>query len=271
MKPWLRISALLLPCVANAQVLDGPPPPEVDWQLHLGEAVPLETGFRDSDGTFLTLREALDSRPAVLVLLYYECPMLCDLVLQGLVSSLKAIDFLPGRDFTLVAISIDPDETTEMARHKRDGYLSRYGREVDSSGWKFLTGSEPAIRSVADAVGFGYTYLPASGEYAHAAGITLLTPRGVVSRYLFGIEFAPRDLRLALIEASEGRIGSAVDKFLLRCFHYDPTRGRYGFAILSAIRMSGILTVVLIGAFVIRWILRDRRRLRIDDTAMEAL
>lgn len=241
------------------QVLDGPPPPEVDWEVKLGAQVPLDVPLTDADGRAVRLGELLEDRPTILVLLYYECPMLCDLVLDGVVRSLRAIDFTPGTDFTLVALTIDPDETVEMARRKRDGYLERYGRDVAPDGWRFVVGDRQAIDAVAGAVGFGYTYLPGTDEYAHAAGITLLTAEGEVSRYLFGVEFAPRDLRFSLIEASENRIGSTVDKFLLRCFHYDPTRGRYGFAILGTIRFLGGLTVFLLALFVVRSLRREQR------------
>ena len=237
---------------AHAQVLDGPPPPEIDWEVRLGESVPVETRFLDSSGADVSLRECLDGRATVLVLLYYECPMLCDLVLDGLVRSLRAVDFDAGEDFRLVALTIDPEETTAMASRKRSGYLQRYGRDVPEQGWRFLVGDERAIREVASAVGFEYEYIPATGEYAHAAGVTVLTAEGRISRYLYGVEFPPRDLRLALLDASEGRIGSVVDKFLLRCFHYDPATGRYGFAIMSALRVAGTATVLCLGFFVWR-------------------
>ena len=256
----IGIACVALAGLARGQVLDGPQPPEFDWEVKLGAETPLDAAFVDAEGREVRFGELLGDRPTLLVLLYYECPMLCDLVLDGVVRSLKAVGFTPGADFSLVALSIDPDETIELARSKRDGYLQRYGRTVQPEGWRFVVGDEEAIRAVANAVGFEYVYVPSSGEYAHAAGITLLTSDGRVSRYLFGIEFAPRDLRFALIEASEGRIGSTVDKFLLRCFHYDPARGRYGFAIMNSIRFLGGLTVALLAWFVLRALRRDRKQ-----------
>jgi protein SCO1/2 len=253
------IAALLLGASASAQVLGGPQPPAVDWNTRLGESVPLDAEFTDSAGNMLTFGEALGDRTTILVMLYYECPMLCDLVLDGLVRSLKALNFKAGESFNLVALTIDPDETLAVADKKRNGYLERYDRDVGPEGWRFLLGAEDQIRAVADAVGFEYAYVPSTGEYAHAAGITLLTPGGVVSRYLFGIEFPPRDLRFGLIEASEGRIGSLVDKFILRCFYYDPANGRYGFAIMNTIRFTGATTILLLVAFIWRSLRRDSK------------
>jgi len=225
--------------------------------LKLGAGVPLDASFTDSNGLILSLGEAIGERATVLVLLYYECPMLCDLVLEGLVRNLKALDFSAGKDFNLVAITIDPEETVAMAARKREGYLQRYGRAVKPDGWRFLTGNPANIERVARAVGFQYEFIPSSGEYAHAAGITLLTKKGEISRYLFGVEFPPRDLRFALIEASRGKIGSLVDKFILRCFHYDPANGKYGFAVMSSLRIGGTLTALLLGLFVLRHLRRE--------------
>jgi len=241
----------------GAQVLGGPQPPEIDWELKLGAGVPLDAVFTDSNGLSLTLGEAIGGRTSVLVLLYYECPMLCDLVLEGLVRNLKAVDFSAGEDFNLVAITIDPQETVEMAARKREGYLERYNRSVAPDGWRFLVGDSENIDRVAQAVGFQYEYIPSSDEYAHAAGITVLTKKGEVSRYLFGVEFPPRDLRFALIEASRGNIGSLIDKFILRCFHYDPASGKYGFAVMSSLRIGGTATALLLALFVLRHLRRE--------------
>ncbi len=241
----------------TAQVLGGPQPPDIDWDLRLGESVPLDARFVDSNGAEIALGEAIGERATILVMLYYECPMLCDLVLDGLVRNLRAVDFSAGADFNLIALTIDPSETTEVASRKRAGYLGRYGRDVGPDGWRFLVGDETEIRRVAEAVGFEYEYVPATGEYAHAAGVTLLTSDGSVSRYLFGIEFPPRDLRFALMEASQGRIGSFVDKFILRCFHYDPANGRYGFAVMNSLRVGGGATVLFLAFFVWRSLRRE--------------
>jgi protein SCO1/2 len=257
----------LLAAPAAAQILGGPEPPPVDWQPRLGAALPRAARFVDHDGRSVTLADCLGDaaggrRPVVLALVYYECPMLCELVLAGLVEGLRAVDFTTGTEFDVLVLSIDPSETPALAAAKRVSALARYGldaAEPAAAGWRFLVGAEEEVRAVADAVGFGYSYVPARDEWAHAAGVTVLTPDGVVSRVLFGVEFAPRDLRLALVEAAEGAIGSPLDQVLLRCFHYDPMRGRYGFAILTLVRLLGTLTVAGLAFFVLRWIARERR------------
>ena len=262
MRLSLLASGLVLALCAgasSAQIMGGPEPPRIDWEQRLGAQVPLATRVTDHDGRSITLKECFGERPVVLALVYYECPMLCDLVFEGLIESLRALDFEPGEDFDFVALSIDPGETSELARAKRASCLERYGGDSGGAGWRFLVADEAAIRAVADAVGFGFTYVPERDEYAHAAGLTVLTAEGTVSRVLFGVEFAPRDLRFALIEAAEGKIGTPLDAVLLRCFHYDPARGRYGFAILGTIRVLGTLTVVLLAGAVVRMIVRERR------------
>lgn len=255
----LLLAAGLGPAL-EAQIMRGPQAPDIDWEQRLGEELPLSTPFTDSAGAEIELADCFAERPVILVLVYYECPMLCDLVLNGLVRSLRPLAFDAGDDFDLVVISIDHEETVDVARAKRDGYLEQYGRTASEAGWRFLVGSEESVRAVAGAVGFGYEYLPSSGEYAHAAGVTLLTPQGKVSRYFYGTEFAPRDIKFGLIEAADGTIGSPIDKVILRCFSYDPARGKYGFAILGAIRFLGALTVLVLVGFIVRMVLRDRRR-----------
>lgn len=247
---WLALAA-----PASAQIMGGPQPPEVAWTQVLGARLPLDERFVDHDGRELTLGACLGPRPVVLAFVYYECPMLCGLVLEGLVSALRAVDFTPGTDFDVLVLSIDPGETSALAAAKRARVLESCGLapgDPEAAGWRFLVGAEPAIRAVTDAAGFVYSYIPERDEWAHGAGIALLSPEGVVSRILFGAEFAPRDLRFALIEASEGKIGSPLDQVLLRCFHYDPTRGKYGLAILVVVRVLGTLTVLLLGLFVVR-------------------
>lgn len=268
--PFLpALSALLalasLAAPAMAQVMNGPPPPKVEWAQRLGAQLPLSARFVDHEGHALTLGDALGERPVVLAFVYYECPMLCGLVLEGMVQSLRAVDFTTGQDFDVLVISIDPKETPALAAAKRANALKAYGLDPlapTAASWRFLVGQEADIRAVTEAAGFTYTYVPETDEWAHAAGLTVLTPGGVVSRVLFGVEFAPRDLRLALVEASRGAIGSPLDQILLRCFHYDPTRGKYGFAILAVVRTAGLSTLALLGFFVLRWIRRERRAAR---------
>ena len=247
---------------AAAQIMRGPEPPPVSWSQELGAEIPLDARFLDHEGHALALRECFGDRPVVLALVYYECPMLCGLVLEGLVKALRAVDFTTGEDFDVLVVSIDPGETPALAAAKRASALGAFGLAADApaaAAWRFLVGEEREIRALASAVGFGYSYVPERDEWAHAAGITVLTSRGRVARVLFGVEFAPRDLRLALVEASQGTIGTPIDQVLLRCFHYDPTRGKYGLAILTLVRALGTLTVLVLGAFVVRHILRERR------------
>jgi len=246
----------------GAQILPGPEPPKFDWVPKLGATLPLDAHFTDHEGHDVALRDCLGERPVVLALVYYRCPMLCGLVLEGMVQALRAVDFTTGTDFDVLVLSIDPTETPELAAAKRKSTLAGYGlREGDApaGAWRFLVGNEDAVRSVADAVGFGYERMPGSGDYAHGAGITVLTPGGQVSRVLFGVEYAPRDLRLALVEASAGTIGTPIDQVLLRCFHYDPMRGKYGFAVLSVVRALGALTLFVLAFFVVGWLRRERR------------
>ena len=182
-----------------------------------------------------------------------------DLVLNGLVRSLKPLRGVPGEDFRVVAVGIDPDETPELARGKRDGYADMLGRGEGAEGWHFLTGPESSIAAVAESVGYSYAYIPETDEYAHAAGIVVLTPAGEVSHYFYGTEFSSRDLQFGLMEAGDGRLGSPVEKILLRCFQYDPTRGKYGFAVLGSIRFLGLLTLGALATFVVTSLRRDRR------------
>lgn len=263
-RPFCLVALALLGCIApaSAQIMGGPEPPRVEWTQALGTGLPLDARFVDHEGRPVRLGDVLSERPVVLALVYYECPMLCGMVLEGMVKSLRAVDFTTAEDFDVLVISIDPKETPELAAAKRDSALAAYGIERSdpaSASWHFLVGEESEIRAVTTAAGFGYSYIPETDEWAHAAGITVLTPTGIVSRVLFGVEFAPRDVRLALVEASQGTVGSPIDQILLRCFHYDPTRGKYGFAILAVVRFFGTLTVLVLALSVVYWIRRERR------------
>ena len=262
MRRLLAPALLALGAPAAAQLMTGPKPPEVSWSQELGAGLPLGARFVDHEGRALALGECFGDRPVVLALVYYECPMLCGLVLEGLVKALRAVDFTTGEDFDVLVASIDPGETPELAAAKRASALDAFGLAPgapEAAAWRFLVGEESEIRALTEAVGFGYSYVPERDEWAHPAGVTVLTPGGKVSRVLFGVEFAPRDLRLALVEASEGAIGTPIDQVLLRCFHYDPARGKYGFAILSVVRVLGVLTVAALAFFVLRWTRRECR------------
>lgn len=233
---------------------------EVAFEQRLDAPLPLDATFRDETGREVRLGEYFGQRPVILTLVYYECPMLCSVILNGLLKSLERLTFDVGREFDIVTISFNPAETPELAAAKKRTYVERYGRPGAAAGWHFLTGEEAAIRRVTEAVGFRYAYVPERREYAHAAGIVVATPEGRVSRYFYGIEYPPRDLRLGLVEAAERKIGSPVDQFLLYCFHYDPKTGTYGAAVMNLMRLGGLLTVVLLGAFVLVSRLREGRR-----------
>lgn len=226
----------------------------------LDNRVPLDTPFVDSEGREVRLGEYFGKRPVILQFAYYECPMLCTMVLNGLVGSLDALAFNAGREFDVVVVSIDPGETPAMAADKRRAYLERYRRPGADAGVHFLTGRESSIKALTEAVGFTYAYDSAIDQYAHPAAISILTTDGRISRYLFGIEFAPRDIRFALIEAADNRIGSVLDQAMLFCYHYDPETGKYGFAIMTVVRIAGLLTVALLGASILVTLRRDRRQ-----------
>lgn len=222
---------------------------EVGMDQRLNEPVPPALEFFDEAGRRVRMGDFFGERPIVLALVYLQCPMLCKQVLQGLRRSLRSISLTQGVDYHVIAASFNPEETPAMAAKQRAEY-----------GWTFLTGKDESIRRLAETVGFRYRYDSESGQFAHAAGIIVLTPEGKVARYLFGIEYPARDLRLALVEASEGKIGTAADQFLLLCYAYDPKSGRYTVAILGWLRVAGIATVIVLAAFILRLARRERRR-----------
>jgi protein SCO1/2 len=232
---------------------------DVKFEQRLNEKAPLDLAFRDETGREVTLGEYFHRKPVVLALVYYECPMLCTMVLNGVVRSVRAMPLQAGKDYEIVAVSIDPAEGPELAARKKKEYV-REGSGRSAAGWHFLTGREESIRALAGAVGFSYTYDPATKQFAHASGITILTPNGTIARYLYGVEYSARDLRLALVEASAGKIGSAVDQVLLYCFHYDPTTGKYGLLVMNVIRVLGTATVAALGTFMVLMFRRDRQK-----------
>lgn len=233
---------------------------EVGFDQLPGAQVPLDAAFVDEQGLPVTLGQYFGQRPVLLVLVYYECPMLCSMVLNGVVTSLRAVSFDPGRDFDVVVVSFDPGEGATVAAAKKASTLERFGRPQTAAGWHFLTGSPESIARLTTAVGFRYTYDAATDQFAHAAGVTALTPQGQVARYLFGIDYAPKDVRLALVEAAGGKIGGVVEQLLLYCYHYDPRMGRYSAATLSIVRGAGLLTVLLLVGFILAMRQRERRQ-----------
>jgi protein SCO1/2 len=250
--------------VGGATPVPPPPPPaivkQVGFDQELGVELPLDLAFRDDEGRAVRLRELVGERPLVLVLVYYRCPMLCKLVLDGLARCLQRVELAPGRDFELVVVSIDPRETPALAAERKASCAAAAGNPGAAAGMHFLVGEEPAIRELAGRVGFRYAFDEPSGQYAHASGIVVLTPAGVTSRYFLGIDYPPRDVRLALVEASAGKIGSLADQVALLCFQYDPASGRYGLAIVRLLRILGVGIVVAIVALIVRQVRRERRR-----------
>ena len=272
----LASALLLLPSIAGAQLLGDPMNPTQNIGIHpdllkqvgidqkLNDSIPLNLTFRDEHGQTVELAQYFGSKPVILTLVYYSCPMLCTQILNGLDRSLKNIPPTIGTDFNVVTVSIDPTERPVLAAAKQELYTGMYGRPGAAEGWHFLTGDEPQIKRLADAVGFRYVYDPDSKQYAHASAIMLLTPEGRLSKYFYGVAYPERDLRLGLVDASSGKIGSPVDALLLFCYHYDPHTGKYGLMISRVIQLSGALTIVLggIGLFVLfrgeRYTLRNR-------------
>jgi len=258
---WAQPSApLSVPPPGPAALQQIPILKDAGLDQKLNSPVPLDAPFVDENGRDVKLGDYFGKKPVVLALAYYECPMLCTQVLNGLIGSLEALPFTPGNEFEIVSVSFDPGETPAMASAKRTAYLKRYGKPEAASGMHFLTGRESSIKALTGAVGFHYAYDPKIDQYAHPALITVLTPEGRVSRYLFGIEFGPRDLRLALVEAANHRIGTAIDQMLLFCYHYDPESGKYGLAITNVVRLAGLLTVCALGTFIVVNLRRERRQ-----------
>lgn len=257
----LTLAALLalLPSLAAAQMGSVPPPrpatpgvlQEIGFDQRLGGQVPLELAFTDEAGRAVKLADYFGKKPVVLSLVYYECPMLCTISLNGLAGALEALSFVPGQEFEVLTVSFDPGETPVLAAAKKKAYLARYKRSGAHEGWHFLTGTKQSVDALTRAVGFRYVWDEATRQWAHPAGILVLTPQGTISHYLFGVEYAPKDLRLALVDAAGGRIGNPVDQLLLYCYQYDPQTGRYSASILNLVRLGGVLTILGLGAFIL--------------------
>jgi protein SCO1/2 len=232
---------------------------EIGFDQRLGEALPLDIALRDEAGRTVHLRDYFHGKPVVLSLVYYECPMLCTLSLTGLTSALSVLKMEPGRDFEIVTVSFDARETPEQAQRRKKTYLERYARPGAEAGWHFLTGEREPLERLTRAVGFRYVWDAETSQFAHAAGVVVATPEGVISRYLYGIEYAPKDLRFALVESAQGRLGNPVDRFLLACYRYDPTHGRYGAYAMGMVRVGAIATLLVLGGFVAVMLRRERR------------
>ena len=228
-----------------------PPPKNVGFDQNIGKPLPLEVMFKDETGKAVRLGDYFGKKPVVLNFAYFTCPMLCGLSMQGLASSLKGMNLDAGRDFEVLTVSFEPKDTPEMARAKKESALARYQRPGAASGWHFLTGDEATIAALTSAAGFRFEWDDAAKQYAHPAGIAVATTEGKVARYLFGVEYSPRDLRLSLVEASQNKLGTVVDQLLLLCYHYDPKAGRYGAFAINSMRGAGAITLLALGAFVI--------------------
>ncbi len=250
--------------VARAQLAEQVPKAleEVGITEHLDAKLPMDLEFRDEDGISVTLGSFFDGeRPVILTLNYYRCPMLCGLMLNGLVDGLEQMEWTPGQEFEIVTVSINPLETPALAKEKKQNYMKRYGRPSAMAGWHFLTGREPEIDRLAETVGFRFVYDPVEKQYAHAAAIFLCTPDGRVARYLYGIEYPSKRLKLGLLEASEGKIGSTLDQLILYCYHYDPSNRRYSPVAMNIMRVGGGATAsILAVALGMFWFREWRQR-----------
>jgi protein SCO1/2 len=224
----------------------------------MGAQIPLDLPFADESGRDVTLRQYFD-KPVILALVYYQCPSLCNMVLNGVLSSVQGLDMTTGKQYEIIAVSFDPRETPQMAAAKKQTYLKDYKRQGAEQGWHFLTGPETSSKALAAAVGFRYVYDSMTNQYAHSSAIMILTPAGRVARYFYGIQYPPRDLRLGLVEASTERIGTPTDQVLLYCFHYDPTTGKYALVIMNVLRLAALITLGALVTFMIVMFRRDFR------------
>jgi protein SCO1/2 len=229
----------------------------------MGAQIPLDLPFADETGRDVTLRQYF-KKPVILALVYYQCPSLCNMVLNGVLSSAKSLDMTAGKQYEVIAVSFDPRETPQMAAAKKQTYLKDYQRQGAEQGWHFLTGPETSSKALAAAVGFRYVYDAMTNQYAHSSAIMILTQAGRVARYFYGIQYPPRDVRLGLVEASSERIGTPTDQVLLYCFHYDPTTGKYALVIMNVLRMAALITLGVLLTFMFVMFRRDFRAAHLE-------
>jgi protein SCO1/2 len=227
----------------------------------LNQQLPLDLAFTDDQGQQVKLSSYFGRRPAILALVYYQCPMLCSEELNGLTSALQMVDEVPGRDFNVIVVSIDPSEGTDLAAAKKRSYLKRYGHPETAAGWHFMTGTQPSIDALTRAVGFGYIRIPGPDgrltQFAHASSIQIVTPEGRLAQYYMGVEYSPKDLRLGLAEASAHRIGSPVDNILTYCYHYDPGANKHSLIVARVVQLGGFVTLMTLGGFMLAMFRRD--------------
>jgi protein SCO1/2 len=231
---------------------------EIGFDQNLDQELPLDVTFRNEAGATVRLGDYFGKRPVVLVFAYFDCPMLCTQVINGLASALDVLSLKPGKDFEIVTISFNPKDTPASASAKKANYIARYKQPGAAAAWHFLTGDQPSIDRVTEAAGFRYVWDKETQQFAHPTGVIVLTPDGKLARYLFGIEYGPRDLRMAIVDASAGQVGNPVDSLLLYCYHYDPMTGRYGVAIMRTMRIAGAATVLLLGTFIFVMVRREK-------------
>jgi protein SCO1/2 len=255
-----------IPTTVTAQATVGGVVSQVGFDQKLGVQVPLELAFRDETGRERPLAELFGKRPVILAPVYYRCPLLCNQLLNGLTRSLKPVALGAGKDFDVVAFSINPDETPELARPKKAAYLEQYDRPGSEPGWHFLTGNAMAIKGLAESIGFRYTFNPVTKLYAHAAGVVIVTPDGHIARYFYGIDFPPKELESELERAKAGRIGPPIGRLLLLCYDYDAATGKYTLSILRLIRVLGTATAIALASFMFVMFRREGRQRRINLT-----
>jgi protein SCO1/2 len=231
---------------------------DVTFKQRLDDRLPLDASFKDEYGRPVTLGKYFNSgKPVILAFVYFTCPMLCTQVTNGISSSLRALPFTAGEEFDVVLISFDPKDNPASALEKKQAHLAYWKTEKTTGGWHFLTGDEATIKRVTNAAGFTYAYDKATGQYAHVSGVLVVTPDGRLARYFYGIEYSPKELRLALVESGQGHIGSAIDELLLFCYHYDPETGRYGATVMNLVRAGGVVTVAAMAMFMFVMLRRD--------------
>ncbi|HWE49150.1 MAG TPA: SCO family protein [Bryobacteraceae bacterium] len=253
--------SLPTPDFLNVKGVDRPSPlTEVTIEQRLNSQLPLDTPFRDENGKAVKLGDYFGKRPVVLALVYYECPMLCTQILNGTVRAAKALTLTPGKDYDVLAISFDARETPKEAFAKKAVYMHDYGHPETANAWHFLTGDVDSIKKVTDAVGFRYKWDVYTAQFAHASAIYILTPQGKLSKYFYGIDYSPKDMRLGLVQASDNKIGSPVDQLLLFCYHFDPTSAKYTFVALDLLRVAGAATLLALGGFVFIMLRKDHRQ-----------
>lgn len=259
---WLGIMGMMVGGYAFAQPADYTPPEleGIEIEDKAGDFVPLDLEFTDQEGRVVTLEDFLeDGKPLVVQLVYFECPMLCNLVINGFVAGAKDLDWSPGVEYNVISVSFDPQDTATLAKLKQENYVQALEKPTALDGWNFLVGEPDQVRSLAEAVGFPYRYLEDQEEFSHGAGMFVLSPKGQISRTLYGISYPTKELRFSLMEASEGRLGTPLQKLVLYCFRYDASRHKYGLVAMNVMKIGGALTFAILGTFVgLLWV-KDKR------------